>query len=256
VANQTEDIISIAAALAEPRPDMLTGASLFLDLDGTLVDIVDRPDEVVADDELRNLLVRVAARLDGRLAIVSGRSLAQMDGMLGSVAEGIALSGSHGSEHRWKGVSAHPMRPAALETAASRFQARLGSIDGVLVEEKSFGVALHYRLAPHVEAEASRLAEDLAEELELAVQPGKMMVEVRVAGGDKGTAVRRLMSRPPMNGTIPVFVGDDVTDEFGFAAAQELGGAGILVGDRHPTEARYALHNPSAVRSWLRAFAG
>ena len=233
----------------------MSDGTLLLDLDGTLLDLVDRPDEVVADEQLRTLLNTVAERLNGRLAIISGRSLEQIDAILGPVAARIALSGSHGCEHRWNGVSAHPVRPASLDEVARRFGAEFGDTDGVLIEEKSFGVALHYRMAPAVEAEAVGLAEQLGEELGLTLQTGKMMVELRVPGGDKGTAVHRLMSRPPMKGTSPIFIGDDVTDEVGFAAARELGGAGILVGEDRPTEAIYALPDPGAVRRWLQEVA-
>ena len=244
-------IAAEAAQIPWPPVELLSRASLFLDLDGTLLELVDRPDEVRADAQLRDLLVRLGVALDGRLAVVSGRSLEQIDAILGEVAADIAVSGSHGSEHRWRDVAARPERPATLDVAAERMRAFSDARPGVLVEEKSFGVALHYRMIPQAEAAAHALAEELAEDLKLGLQPGKMMVELRVAGADKGGAVRRLMSPPPMRGTRPIFVGDDLTDEPGFAAARELGGHGILVGAERSTAANFRLPSPADLRRWL-----
>jgi trehalose 6-phosphate phosphatase len=237
--------------LPAPPKTLLNGASLFLDLDGTLLELIDDPDAVVADQLLRDLLLALVARLDGRLAVISGRSLAQLEAILGPVCDAVALSGSHGCEHRWRGVAAQPSRPASLDAAAERFRTFADAHPGAIVEDKSYGVALHYRLAPMVEQGAHALAEQLACALDLQLQPGKMMVELRVPGGDKGVAVRRLMGRPPMAGTTPIFLGDDVTDEAGFEAAHALGGAGILVGTPRETAAGYALPDPASVRAWL-----
>lgn len=206
---------------------------------------------MLADAAVVALLARLIERLEGRLAIVSGRSLQQVDRILGDIAGEMAVSGSHGCEHRWQGVVAYPERPASLDTAASRFHAFAAGRDGVLVEEKSFGVALHYRLNPAAGAEAAALADALGDTLDLHVQRGKMMVELRVGGGDKGLAVRRLMARPPMMGTRPVFAGDDLTDEAGFVAARAAGGHGILVGQPRETAADYGIASPAALRGWL-----
>lgn len=235
-----------------PPPGLLARASLFLDIDGTLLDLVDRPEAVRADPATRALLKDLHGRLDGRLAVISGRSLEQIDRILGDGARAIAASGSHGSEHRWNGVLARPERPAALDTAACRLRAFARDRPGVLVEDKSFGAALHYRMAPQVEAEAIALAIGLAEELDLLPQQGKMMVELRVGGGDKGSAIQALMRRAPMAGTIPVFAGDDLTDEPGFVAARALGGCGILIGPPRATAARFRLADPAALHAWLR----
>lgn len=192
-------------------------------------------------------------QLEGRLAIVSGRSLAQIDEILGELAAELLLSGSHGCEHRWEGTLARPTRPSSLDYAAAQLSQFAQTCRGLLVEEKSFGVGLHYRMAPDAEPEAQAIAQALASDLGLEIQSGKMMVELRVAGGDKGGPVRRLMLRKPMQGTRPVFIGDDVTDEAGFAAARELGGHGILVGPNRTTGADFALASPLALREWLRA---
>lgn len=238
-------------ALPHPPNDLLQFASLFLDFDGTLVDIVDQPDDVVVDRALGDLLAGLARRHGNRLALVSGRSIAQLDEFLGPLGQIIALSGSHGIEYRWNGNAAHPVRPTSLDRVEQAMLAAAAAHAGAIVEPKSFGAALHYRLAPDFAPDAQALAVRLAREFGLAVQHGKMMVEVRVPGSDKGVAVRTLMRSPEMSGTRPVFIGDDVTDEDGFAAAKALGGSGILVGPARATAAAYRLENPTAVRRWL-----
>lgn len=240
-----------ALLLPAPPRNLLDSASLFLDFDGTLVDIADRPDGVAVDSALGDLLAALARRYQDRVAIVSGRSIAQLDALLGPVAQTLAVSGSHGCEHRWRGISAHPVRPASLADVAEAMHEAAHGRDGVIVEDKSFGVALHYRLAPTFEPDALLLAERLAAHHELATQHGKMMVELRVPGSDKGVAVTRLMRRPEMAGTRPIFIGDDITDECGFEAARALGGVGILVGAGRATAATYGLADPAAVRAWL-----
>lgn len=206
----------------------------------------------MADGDLRTLLADLHSLTGGKLAVVSGRSLAQLDAMLGPVAQVIALSGSHGSEQRLLGNCMQPDRPATLDRAASRLHAFADVSPGVFVEEKSYGVALHYRQCPTAAPDALKLARNLASELELYLQTGKMMVELRVPGGNKGVAVRNLMSLSPMKGTKPIFIGDDRTDEPGFAAAAELGGFGILVGLARDTAATFGLADPATVRAWLK----
>ncbi len=233
-----------------PPPGLLAAASLFLDFDGTLVDLVDRPDQVNADPDLRALLARLARALPGRIAIVSGRSIAQLDAMLGDAASGIALAGSHGAESRVDGEHETAASPAALDAVAARMDAFAATRPGLVVERKSLGVALHHRLAPEHETDALGLARALAAEHGLVLQRGKMMGEVR-AGGDKGRAVTRLAAGAAMAGFPPLVFGDDVTDEAGFAAAVALGGAGVLVGEPRETQAIYALPDVAAIRSWL-----
>ncbi|CAH0496961.1 hypothetical protein NVSP9465_02011 [Novosphingobium sp. CECT 9465] len=251
IARRRRKIGNSETLLPSPPPTLLDNATLFLDLDGTLFDLVDRPDDVSADSDMQSLLTQLANRLDGRMAVVSGRSLEQIDGILGVSAKNLAISGSHGCEHRWQGVTVTPDRPSALDDVATRFHAFAHNRSGVLVEEKSLGVALHYRLFPQAETAAVALARQLAGQRGLYLQHGKMMVELRVGIGDKGSAIRAMMSRAPMANTIPVFAGDDLTDEPGFEAVDALGGHAILVGDPRPTAAHFGLPSPGGLRQWL-----
>ncbi|WP_375427227.1 trehalose-phosphatase [uncultured Sphingomonas sp.] len=235
--------------LAVPPLDLLASASLFFDFDGTLVDLVDRPDAVRADPELRALLARLTHMLPGRVAIVSGRSIAQLDAMLGKGVEGITLAGSHGAEFRDDGEELHTAT-SALGVIAAHMDAFAEIRPGVVVERKTLGVALHYRLVPEHGADALAAAGRLAADHGLVLQQGKMMAEVRV-DGDKGRAVGALAAGASMAGFAPLVFGDDVTDEAGFAAAARLGGAGVLVGERRETQAAYALPDVAAVRSWI-----
>lgn len=245
------------SALPLPPATLLEGASLFIDFDGTLVDLVDRPDAVVVDPPLRDLLGLLGAVLPGRVAIVSGRSIAQLDAFLGMALPDFLMAGSHGSEHRLAdGTHVRPNRAPALDPATAALHAFAGAHPGAIVEEKSFGVTLHYRLAPELEPRATLFARQVAQEHGLEVQPGKMMMELKMAGGDKGRVIETLLRTPAMRGTRPWFIGDDLTDEAGFAAAHAAGGGGILVGDPRPTMACYGLPDVAAVRAWLASTPG
>lgn len=246
----------VQSQASPPPPPLLdpAGASLFLDFDGTLVELAERPEAVVVSDALKRQLAHLEARFDGRIALVSGRSIAQLDAFLAPWSGQIALVGSHGGELRTpeRGLVA-PQPPEALAEARRLFADAFGAVDGVLIEEKTLGVAIHYRLAPELEAEAMRLAEAFATEHDLELQEGKMMVEVRSAGHDKGSGIATLMELAPFAGSRPLFLGDDLTDEPGFHRCAALGGAGILVGGERPTAAHYRLPDVAAVHQWLGA---
>jgi trehalose 6-phosphate phosphatase len=240
-------------------PDLIAAdVSLFLDFDGTLVDLAERPDAVVVEPSLGRLVNALAERLDGRVAVVSGRSASAILSYLG--IEGstpFAIAGSHGLELRWTdGRAEAPVRPEGLDEAIAAFEALAATLPGVMVEEKPFGAALHYRQAPDAGPACDALAEHVADNTGFAIQHGKMVVELRALGADKGDAVRRFMAEPPMAGTHPVFLGDDLTDEAGFRAAEELGGWGVLVGGPRATAARYRLAGVNEVHQWLGGVAG
>lgn len=235
-------------------PPLLIGprASLFLDFDGTLVEIADRPDDVLVPDALPGLIEALNRRLGGRLALVSGRSLAALEGLLGPVK--VAMAGSHGGEFRpiGDGVAqalADPL-PDDIVEDLSHFAHANG---GLLVEPKPFSVAVHYRCHPQALEDLLTRAEALASERGLRVKHGKQVVELVMPGSDKGSAITCFMERDEFVGTVPLFVGDDVTDEDAFHAVGGFGGGGILVGAMRPTAASWRLESVTAVRAWLTA---
>lgn len=235
-----------------PPPDLLDGAALFLDFDGTLVELAESPDSISVSPQLVPLLERLRRRLGGRLAIVSGRSLADLERHL--PLEGLACSGSHGLELRLGDGTTLPLSaPIGLEDVRERVTQFASAAEGLLVEEKPAGIALHYRRAPQEADRAERYMETLGAKHGWSVQRGNMVVELRPHGGTKGDALRALMKEPEFSGSRPVFVGDDLTDEHGFAAAAELGGAGVLVGPARKTAAKYLLPSVAAVAAWLDA---
>lgn len=225
---------------------------VFLDFDGTLVDIVERPSDVVVNESLTVLLVQLQANLDTRLAIVSGRSIAQLESFIGTTADSLALVGSHGAEIRLAGqVITSPSRPDALDEAEGFFKQAFAENPNIVIEVKSLGIAIHYRLDPPMEETATGMAAAFAKQNGLELQHGKMMVELRTPGHDKGTAINAMLSGAPFAGYRPVFIGDDLTDEPGFEVCAANGGFGILVGPPRETAARYRLDNVAAVHEWL-----
>ena len=236
------------AAHSGPPPLLDPMASLFLDFDGTLVELADRPDGVVIDAQVIDLLGVLPDRMAGRVAIVSGRSIAQIDALLGMPH--LPVAGSHGAERRVSAAHDAPVRPAALDAAHAAFTGFAARDPRLVIEDKSLGTALHYRQSPDHEDAARALAQGVAATLGLVVQHGKMMVELRVPG-DKGSAITALMAEPPFAGTTPIFLGDDLTDEDGFVAVAALGGTGILVGPPRDTAATARLDGVADVRRWL-----
>ncbi len=237
-------------ALLLPPPALPQDASLFLDFDGTLVELADQPDAVIAGNRVRSLVQRLLDKLDGRLAVVSGREVDFVRKRIGISA--LPIAGSHGQElHFGDGSHEAPAAPAVLAALADTLDREAARHPGVLVERKPLGVALHYRQVPEMEAWSRALATELAERHGLQLQPGKMMIELRSAGGDKGTAVARFLERAPFAGTTPIMVGDDLTDEPGFASAVTGGGWGVLVGAPRETAARYFLRGVPQVLDWL-----
>ncbi|WP_254452223.1 trehalose-phosphatase [Roseicella sp. DB1501] len=219
-------------------------AALFLDFDGTLVEIAATPDAVRVAPQLPGLLHRLTDELSGALAIVSGRSLRDLDFFL---PVPIPMAGDHGASLR-PDPAAPALRPDLPHPPAawrSRAVALVERYPGALIEDKEHGFVLHYRQAPAMGPEAEALLASF-----VAEDPGafdlleaRMAWEIRPRGASKGTAVNALMGRPPFQGRVPVFIGDDVTDEEGMEVARRFGGYGFKLQD--------AFGSPAALRDWL-----
>jgi len=236
--------------LRVPPPLLPPEACLFLDFDGTLVELADRPDAVKADDRVRRIVERAQSYLHGRVAIITGREAGFVRAQM--PLPGLAIAGSHGQElHFGDGRTRVPPAPISLNDLGDWLEAESRQHAGVLVERKLLGVALHYRMAPEAENWAHSVAGELAQQHGLDLQPGKMMIELRTSGSDKGGAIREFLSEPEFSGRMPVFLGDDLTDEPAFVAAAAAGGWGVLVGTARPSAARYGLPDVPALLDWL-----
>ena len=245
----------MASREKEP-PIRLDHLALFLDFDGTLVEIAPTPDSVVVDPQLPPLLSALRDRLGGALAVVTGRPVAEVDHFLPGL--GLDVCGMHGLERRIDGRLFLPEGLADLREPVARLRERLSPFPGLIVEEKGIGVAVHWRTAPEFEQEARAAVDDLAAELgpTYKIQDGKAVREIVPGRAGKGDGIRQLMTSPPYLGRRPVFIGDDKTDEHGFAAVDELGGVTIKIGEGE-TLARYRLASPASLRpamaGWLEA---
>jgi trehalose 6-phosphate phosphatase len=244
-----------AQTVAALRPPPLDhrGDALFLDLDGTLIEIAETPDQVVADEALLHLLRELAADLGGALALMTGRAIADADRILCGAVD--CIVGLHGAECRLRpGVMLRTAEPdGAMEAIRATLQAAIATGLNARIEDKGASVALHYRHAPASETEVCRAAEALAAAHGFAIVHGKMVCEILPPGPSKGAALAELTRRAPFIGRRPVSVGDDVTDETAFAAVAGLGGLAVHVGAPRTTAAGFNLPDVQAVRGWLSA---
>lgn len=228
--------------------------ALFLDVDGTLIELAETPESVYVPPELKTLLNDVADRLDGALALVSGRTIAALDALFEPLV--LCASGVHGAERR--GHDGKLIRVAQdtneLRAAHTTLAAFARAHEGTVLEDKGFALAVHFRLAPHLDESVRDLTHRVVAELgpKYVVQPGKFVYEIRPSTATKGTALRAFMCEPPFAGRFPVFLGDDVTDEDAFEVVNALGGLSICVGNARPTRAQRRLEDVADVHRWLR----
>ncbi|MGB3738268.1 MAG: trehalose-phosphatase [Pontixanthobacter sp.] len=223
--------------------------ALFLDFDGTLVAIAGEPDGIAVPDRLAAGLTVLGQRLGGRLALVSGRSLDNLDTHLGPIA--IARAGSHGADRRRADGSQLGEPPLPIDDDTMQALDRLARHHDALLERKAHGAAIHYRAVPDAAPAIRQEAEMLAAHAGLAMKHGKCVVELVRPGASKAGAVGAFMEHTPFAGAMPIFIGDDLTDEDGFAAANRQGGFGIAVGTRPSQHARYRLDTVAQVHEWL-----
>ena len=233
--------------------------ALFLDVDGTLLEFAQAPDGVVVPVPLVDRLRSLRRRLDGAMALVSGRSLATLDSLIPALA-GAPAAGLHGLE--WRGgdgaSDGAPSAPPALLDVHSQALQLASAHEGLIVEPKGPALALHWRRAPQAGAVVHAFAQRALAQLPgYLAQHGNHVIELRPDGEagagrvDKGTAIERFMQADPFAGRHPVFVGDDLTDEHGFEVVNALGGISVRVGGREPTCATTTLATPRDVHRWL-----
>jgi trehalose 6-phosphate phosphatase len=239
----------------EPPPTLDLQAAVFLDVDGTLLEIAPRPELVRVPPGLPGLIACLAEERGGALALVSGRPLTQLDRLFDPWRG--AAAGLHGIERRRADGALDRISDSASEAALSLVRPKLAALasdgSGLVLEDKGATLALHYRAVPRREAEIRAYAERLRDEVGPAVRliAGKMVVEFQPRTANKGQAIAAFMAEPPFLGRRPVFVGDDTTDEDGFTEIRRRGGMAIRVGKPSKTEANYGVPSVDAVLEWL-----
>ena len=229
----------------------------FFDIDGTLVDIAADPRGVRVDEVLVSLVSGLYLATGGAVALITGRPIVDVDRLFHAMR--IPAAGQHGAERRDVEGRVHrlDLHPERLDGARELLADAIARHPGLYLEDKGLSLALHYRRAPRMGGYAHRLMRASHARIgdEYALLTGKRVVEVRPTGRDKGRAVLEFMQEAPFRGRTPVFVGDDVTDEFGFATVNELGGLSIKVGSGK-TIAHHRLATVGAVQAWLTGAAG
>lgn len=230
-------------------------SALFLDFDGTLVELAPEPDAIVIPPELVPLLAALRERLGGALAVVSGRAVGAIDTFLHPLD--LPVAGVHGSERRTANGNMVLLPTPSLQTVEEAAAQLLRAHPGLALEPKRGALALHYRQAPQLQDLCRQTMEAaVAASPGVSLLHGKMVFEAKSAQANKGLAIDAFLQEPPFAGRVPVFLGDDTTDEAGFGVAQRAGGAGIKVG-QGDTLARHRIASPAAVRaalqSWLTA---
>lgn len=228
----------------------------FLDIDGTLLEFAARPEAVAADTGLKTLLRRLFKAAGGAVALISGRPVTDIDRVVAPLR--FPAAGQHGIERRDHAGKLHiHAAPAAhLHDAVATLERMVARSPGLVLENKGATLALHYRLAPQHAPEVLRVMRELCADLgsEFELQTGKMLIEIKPGGKDKGTAIAEFMDEVPFRGRTPVFIGDDLTDEYGFALVNSKGGHSIKVG-AGPSVANWRLADAPAVRVWLETVA-
>lgn len=223
--------------------------ALFLDFDGTLADIAPHPDATQVHPGIVPALEHLHQQLNGALAIVTGRRQVDIDHFLAPLK--LPLAAEHGAQYRLGSGMEGSVNVPDLAPPLRVLEPMLERYPALVLERKSAGVALHYRQAPELEAQCRAAVEHaMAQTPGLELLQGKCVLEIKAAGPDKGRAIADFMRHAPFEGRIPVFAGDDVTDEHGFSAVLALGGIGIKVGPGE-TQAQVRCDDTTMLREWI-----
>lgn len=240
---------STSSPFDEDVPIVRADQALFLDFDGTLAPLQDDPDTVALPSDGADLLMSLSTLLDGALALISGRGAQDLSSR---TPNGLWRVGAHGLEICRPDESATEARTPFPPELMAQLETLISAHDGVRIEEKGRVAAIHYRQSPEIGDHLFGQLESLIAGTEsYRLQHGKMVIELKPDGANKGAALKALCAAPPFQDRIPVMIGDDATDEDAMRAAQDLGGYGIKVGDG-PTCASYRLKDPESVWNWIR----
>lgn len=240
--------------IQEALPRITPQTALFLDFDGTLVELAAQPELVQVPPRLTRTLTALRAQLNDALALVSGRGLADLDGFMAPLL--LPAAGEHGAQRRTAAGRLVSAPAADMQRVLQAAQSLLLHHAGLRLEQKSLALSLHYRHAPELENLCLKVMRDAVERsagFELML--GKLVIDVKPAGVSKGTAIAAFMAEAPFAGRMPLFAGDDVTDEAGFEAVQRMGGDAVKVGPG-PTAARYRCASVAQLAAWLQSSVG
>ena len=233
-----------------PWIDDLKGHAIFLDLDGTIAEIAEHPDDVCVRPATLRLLEALNDESNGALAVISGRELSVIDRLLHPLK--LPAAGVHGLERRDAAGVLHAAQFSQAHPISFVFEKVLGDETGVVIERKPGAVAVHYRLRPDLEQRCCEIVRQVVgQRADLRLIHGKMVFEILQKGMDKGSVISAFLEEAPFQGRIPIFAGDDVTDEAGFAAVNSQGGISIKVGAQE-TDARFRANDVQELENWLR----
>ncbi len=246
------ELVQLWSRMGKNSPPPLTlDCCLFLDVDGTLIEFSDSPEESVVDEKLKFLLTTILNKLDGALALVSGRSIVSLDRLFAPLR--FAAAGLHGIERRdlngsLRGAGFGDSRLNSLKVA---LQEITSAHPNTHFEDKGRAIAMHFRNDPEQEPTIRKIFVDAVARLgsQYHIQEGHFVLEIKPSGFSKGTAIKAFLKEQPFSGRLPIFIGDDLTDRDGFRAVEDCDGMSIAVGDR--VQAQWRLEDPAAVRTWL-----
>ncbi len=254
---ETLYLTSPEQAVPQTLPKLNRNSALFLDVDGTLLDIAATPDAVEVPPDMCELLRALRVALGRAVALISGRPLADLDRLFAPLL--LSAAGQHGAELRLEGDDAvtRVARDPAIAAMLDRLRIFAAERPGILIEDKGASLAIHYRGAPEYADEARRIALDLVEKgrRRMELLPARGAWDIKPRSVDKQVALEWFMGRAPFLGRIAVFIGDDRTDEDAFEAVKRLKGYAIKVGLSEKTAASWRIGTPDEVREWLRASA-